>query len=490
MKIISKYLIGRKNWKVSVYIYMSFSLFFQTACKKLVEIEPPVTSVNGENVFKNDASAISVLTGAYANVSTGVGAGFSGLQGLSLLGGLSSDELMLYSGSTDNTYLSYYQNKLMANPSQNIGSELWVPLYNLIFTCNSAIAGINGNTTLTPKVKQQLLGEAKFLRGYIYFHLVNLFGDVPLALSTDYTTTSNLVRSTASSVNAQIIADLKDAESLLSDVFLDGKLVAYTGGNTQRLRPTKWAASALLARVYLYNKDWANSEIEASNVISNSSLFTLESINNVFLANNKEAIWQLQPVRDGYNTLDGYIFILPSSGPNDNNPVYLNPKLLLSFESGDKRRANWVDSLILGGVTYYYPYKYKVNMLNSPVTEYQNMIRLSELYLVRAEARAQLNRISDAQNDLNLVRNRAGLGITLAGDKDALVTAILHERQVELFTELAQRWFDLKRTNTIDSVMKITCPLKGGQWQSYQQLYPILYSDLQRDHNLTQNSGY
>jgi hypothetical protein len=167
--------------------------------------------------------------------------------------------------------------------------------------------------------------------------------------------------------------------------------------------------------------------------------------------------------------------------------------LLNSFEGGDQRRLNenWVDSIIVGGTTYYYPYKYTVNTEGADVTEYFMMLRLGELYLIRAEAKAQLGDLSGAAADVNSIRNRAGLGVTVASNQADLLAVILHERQVELFAELGQRWLDLKRTKSVDAIMNIVTPQKSGQaWQSYQQLYPVSYFDIQTNPKLTQNPGY
>jgi len=96
----------------------------------------------------------------------------------------------------------------------------------------------------------------------------------------------------------------------------------------------------------------------------------------------------------------------------------------------------------------------------------------------------------DAQADLNAIRTRAGLPNTIASTQPALLTAIQHERQVELFTEWGHRWLDLKRTGNIDAVMTIICSQKGSSWSSYQQLYPLPLVDIQMDPNLVQNIGY
>src|SRR5438552_17436425 len=111
-------------------------------------------------------------------------------------------------------------------------------------------------------------------------------------------------------------------------------------------------------------------------------------------------------------------------------------------------------------------------------------LRLAEQYLIRAEARTQENNISSAQTDLNVIRSRAGLGPVTASDKASLLAAILHERQVELFTEWGHRWFDIKRTGTVDATMTVVTSQKGGTWNTNQQWYPIPQSELQNDVNL------
>jgi hypothetical protein len=118
------------------------------------------------------------------------------------------------------------------------------------------------------------------------------------------------------------------------------------------------------------------------------------------------------------------------------------------------------------------------------------VLRLGEIYLIRAEARAEQNNVSGAQADLNAVRTRAGLGYTTATDQASLLNAIAHERQVELFTEGGNRFFDLKRTGKIDSVMTAYAPLKEGTWSDYMQIFALPLNDIQQDANLTQNPGY
>lgn len=119
--------------------------------------------------------------------------------------------------------------------------------------------------------------------------------------------------------------------------------------------------------------------------------------------------------------------------------------------------------------------------------EYSIIFRLSEQYLIRAEARAHLDNISGAQLDLNTIRNRAGLPNTLATSMSDLLNAIIQERQVELFAEQGHRWFDLKRTGNAGTVLSAIKP----NWQATDVLLPIPETELEINPNLLpQNSGY
>lgn len=471
---------------IAVVIILSSCL---SGCKKLIEVNSPVTSINAANVYTTDATAAAVLTGIYTKISS---SSFTngGLTSLSLYPSLSADELTLYylQGAT---YLSYYTNLLT---SSNTGSpDFWNNIYPIIFIANSAIEGINNSTRLSGAVREQLLGEAKFMRAFCYFYLVNLYRDVPLVLSTDWQVNASITRSSRTQVYQQIIGDLKEAQAKLSANYVEADAITSLS-TTERVRPNKWAAAALLARVYLFSEDWVNAEAQASAVIDNSSVYSLPTLDNAFLRNSNEAIWQLQTVGSGTtsNTVEGRLFILPPTGPAFNNPVYLSNNILNSFESGDQRRDSWVASVNPppGNTTYYYAFKYKIGSVNTSMQEYSMPLRLAEQFLIRAEARAIQNNISGAQDDLNSVRRRAGLPNTSANDKNSLLIAILHERRIELFTEFGHRWLDLKRSGNIDAVMSVVCPQKGGAWNANWEWYPISLTEIQRNSNLTQNQGY
>lgn len=465
---------------IFVLILPAFLLMLEaSSCKKLVEVSSPITSTSSSLVYASDATAAAVLTDIYANFNRfGIGSTNVGPGSLSFFGGLSADEFKLHI-DVSGPPLYYYTNSLT---SSNIGGGYWESIYQRVFVVNSAIEGIKNATSLTPTIKSQLLGEAKFMRAFFYFYLVNLYGDVPLILSTDYLVNAVMPRTSKSEVWGQIINDLNDAENLLSPNYLNADILSTS---LERLRPTKWAAAAMQSRVFLFQEKWPEAEQAATTVIKNTTLYdtvSLTSVNSVFSKTSKEAIWQLQPVNTGWNTGDAMLFIIPSTGPSFTNPVYLSSFLLNSFENGDNRKTEWVKSTNIGSDTYYYPFKYTINDFNVPVNEYQMVLRLGELYLTRAEARAQQGNASGAIDDLNVIRQRARLP-NYSGllDKQSLLRAILHERQVELFTEWGHRWLDLKRTGAVDSVMAAVTLQKGGAWDTNSQWYPIPQEELKRN---------
>ncbi|MBO9573848.1 MAG: RagB/SusD family nutrient uptake outer membrane protein, partial [Chitinophagaceae bacterium] len=412
---------------------------------------------------------------------------------------LSGDDFVLWSDA-DVTNYSYYTNHLQSNATAKAGSEIWNECYRRIFICNSAIDGLSTSTSLSPSVKKQLLGEAYFMRAFFFHFLAGLYGELPLAESTDAEVNRQLNRRPLNEVYSFIIADLLKAQGYLSDKYIDGSIRPYQNA-PERTRPTYWAAVALLSRVYLYEGDFLNAENAATQLIDNTELFTLAPLMEVFLKNSSEAIWQIQPVEIGWNTREANLFNLKKmpSGFSDDKPMYLSPFILQAFEPGDQRSVsgNWIDNIILndGIDTFWFPNKYHGDIdenITSPdlMTEYSMVLRLGEQYLIRAEARIKQNNFEGAKSDLDMIRNRAGLLGTAAATPEDLLTAIFQERRVELFSEWSHRWFDLGRSGVIDDIMSTVTPVKGGNWESTDKLYPIPYEDILRNRNLTQNPGY
>ena len=465
---------------------LSITITTLSGCKKLVETTSPITAVTSANAYGEDKLAASVITGIYSDMSNVYISIPNNLTAYSsIYPALMADELEV-NGVLNSSYIPYYTNRL---DSRSVASP-WEGIYSkIIYRANAAIEGLTASNTLTPALKQQLLGDAFFLRAFAYFYLVNLFGDVPLILNTDYKANSTVSRTDVKTVNAQIISDLLNARDLLAAEYKTPDAITTT--NNSRITPNKAAAQALLARAYLFDENYPAAEKAASEVIDQNGRYGLTVLSSVFQANSNESIWHLQPVQTGYNTQDAQVLLIPPTGPDYAHPITLSSPLNQAFEPFDQRKTAWIDSVKIGNNVYRYVAKYKVAAYNAPVTEYKTVLRLAEVFLIRAEARAQQgNDLNGAQSDLNKVRSRAGLPGTAANTKSSLISAIIHERQVELFLEWGDRWFTLKRTKTIDQVMPAVCMQKGTSWDSFRQLLPLPISDLNSNRSLTQNPGY
>jgi len=445
------------------------------SCKKFVEIPPPTDQLVTSTVFSSDATATDAVLGIYismmqdklfASVNT------------TLYTGLSSDELTDY--SNDAGQKEFYTNSI--NPSNSDNAGLWSNAYQYIYAANAVIEGVNDSSAVSALLRPQLRAEAKFIRAFCYFYLTNLFGDVPLITHTEYLANTEAARISRNEIYLQIIEDLKEAQTYLPVEYLD----ANNSPTSERVRPIRFAASALLARVYLFQKDWSDAEGASDDVINQTDLYSLSSdLNAVFLKNSTESIWQLQPVNPNWDTFEGLIFILTGT-PSGSFATALTNSQLNSFEPGDMRRINWVDSVMASGDTFYYAFKYKIATYDPNVPEYSMVFRLAEQYLIRAECRAEQNNLSGAADDLNMIRNRAGLPNTTASDLSSFRTAILHERQTELFVEWGHRWFDLKRTGNAGNVLSIVKP----NWSANDSLYPVPITEIKNDPNISQNPGY
>ncbi|QHS55903.1 RagB/SusD family nutrient uptake outer membrane protein [Mucilaginibacter sp. 14171R-50] len=444
--------------KVNIFLILAVILV-NYSCKKVLSIDPPKNQLTPDKVFDNSSS----LNAATSNLYTVLGA----VDG-NFIPAVSTytDELITTNVDATSTEFS---NGILTSENTRVLS-VWQNLYSAIYKANALIEGLKTSVSIPDSVKTQCLGEALFMRAYCLFMLTNVYGDVPLVTSTNVTINAMAPKVSGKLIYQQVIDDLKEATSLLP--------VNYTGDG-EKIRANKWVAVAFLAKAYLYTGDYANAETQATQIIS-SGQYTLTNLNNVFLANNSEAILQLWNT-SGYSNLS----FVPASG----KPSYqISLSLLNAFEPGDNRKSNWINSTIISGTTYFYPYKYKLRTITTGTNaEYTMYMRLGEVYLIRAEARVQQNHLADALSDLNIIRNRAGLGnITGSSTQASLLTTIFHERQVELFYESGNRFFDLKRSGTISSVLTPIKPL----WKSTGSIFPIPQSEELKDPNLIQNPGY
>tara|TARA_R110002051_G_scaffold200208_1_gene267122 strand:- start:2264 stop:3694 length:1431 start_codon:yes stop_codon:yes gene_type:complete len=448
---------------------LSFIFICIISCESFLEIDPPKDKLVNETLFQD----VALVEGALANIyykmrEQGM---VSGTSGLSTSMGVYTDELK-YIGDSDDRLRLENHTVTALHPTM---SDWWSNAYNLIYAANDIIKGVENSNNLSIEEKETFKGQALFVRAYLHSLLVGLFGDVPYVSTPNYLENNVATRTPKNEVYNNIIRDLNLATPLLEDV------------SEERVVPNKSAAQALLARMYLYVENWAMAEITATSVIDAHVLEP--DVSKVFLKESQETLWQFKPGASIRNTLEAIALIIQAVPTTTGYPLADN--LLVAFEPNDLRRANWVGSKSSanGLETLYFAYKYKEPLVNirQPILEYSIIFRLAEQYLIRAEARAHLDKIGEAQEDLNAIRNRAGLGNTTASNTNELLDAILQERQVELFTEHGQRWFDLKR---LGNPAEVLAPIKPG-WRNTDILLPIPETELLANPNLKpQNDGY
>jgi hypothetical protein len=468
-----------------------------TACKKFVDIDAPPTRISTESAFSNDQTAAAVLTGVYAQLMSDFSS--PSVYGTSFYAEVAADNLSLVDPNNNGGFNNYYRNAIDPN-----SYTYWEETYKLIYTINISLKELEVTSRLTASVKHRLQGEAYFIRAFCYFYLVNIYGDLPLAVLPDQKVNRMLSRSPVSVIYDQINKDLTAAEGLLDYTYVGADVSQVT---TNRLRPNLAAVQALQARSYLYQKRYAEAEVSATKVINQSMLYTLATVRNIFVMNSSETIWALQPVTIGENTKEAIVYLLTNPGIDISLQVYLSDELMNSFELGDERKNFWIETISYdpgtGSKDYPYAAKYKQGPAagSTAINEYAIVLRLSEQFLIRAEARNEQNNTRGAVEDLNALRAKRralptsilenplpALPVTLS--KEALIPLILKERQTELFAEWGHRWFDLKRTGNIDTVMTLVSQARGSVWSNYKALYPIPLGDMLLNKNLTQNPGY
>ena len=439
-------------------------------CEDFLEPGTPSGQIGQDEVFNEPNTATAAVTSLYGKLRdesflTG------NLSGATITMGLYADELDYYFFPGFSIEAFYYHQVI---PSNGSVKSIWDEAYNIVFAANTSLEGIAASNALEPELKNQLRGEALFVRALCHFYLTNFYGEIPYVISTDYKVNSKVGKLPKSQVYDAIVTDLMEAKSLLGNEYL----------TPDRVRPNAIVVSALLAKIYLYQGAWILAENQSSQVLENPSLQFESDINGVFLLESPSTIWQLASQNEGDNTLEASNLIFDAGPPP---LVALNPELVNAFEAGDLRRNAWVGEVTDGVDTWYFANKYKQQYNTGVSLEFSKIFRLAEQYLIRAEARAMLGNISGAQADINIVRNRAGLADTSANTAEELKAAILQERRVELFSELGNRWFDLARTGTAADVLS---SIKSG-WRATDLLLPIPEAELLANPNLNpQNPGY
>lgn len=437
--------------KYNIIIIIGLLLVF-TSCEDFL-VQAPVDLIGDEFVIEDDASAEGVVLGMYSSMQTTSAWGDLVI----FTPGILSDE-MNFTG-TFPTKEQFFVNNITAENVTMRG--MWSQAYRTILIANTFLERAPDVGGLDPVLVTQLTAEAKFGRAFAHFDLVKFWGDVPLVLVTDKAIVEIIPRTSVATVYAQIITDLTEAEAVLP----------YN--SSEKNRVTKGAAQALLARVYLYTGDMTQAGAWADKVIQNGGYSLEPNYTDVFTqgpgGGSSETIWQLFASSGDQNLLAWYTQPVSFGGRIDYAP---SPKTvaLLEDDINDTRRNLIVDDPDRPGGFVTIKYTDVATGTDQP-----NVLRLADMYLIRAEANSSVA-------DINVVRARAGAAPIATYSQSAL----LDERMRELAFE-GHRWFDLIRTGNVNAVMSVTKPIS---WDATDELLPIPQREIDQNPTLTQNPGY
>lgn len=485
----------------NIYLKLSVIFLFLTnaGCKKGFLDKTPLASISVESFYQTEDDAVKAVTAIYSILQTDKA--FDG-QFVNLLELTTDDAMGGFDRSSGMENYSFQSDFYPFTAS-------WEALY-------SGISRANLVTDRVPQIKMnetkrnRLIGEAKFLRALYYFHLVNLFGGVPLLNTEIGVKEANIPKSTAEEIYKQIEKDLIDAMGVLP--------LRSVYSSSDAGRATKGAAEALLAKAYLFQKKWALASTAAKNVIASNeyNLMPLfrQNFSNKF-NNNSEAIFEIQNsdiVKTGWNdqavgslvpiwARPGDVKSATGEGRGGWGSFRPTPNLDSSFEANDLRRKETViqvdnqvieDGWTVGtkGSGYKFWATFTVDM-GEKDPYHQRIYRYADLLLVCAEALAEQGNLANAPGGsafyLNMVRTRAGLPNTTAATKDDMVKAIRKDRRSELANEY-HRLYDLRRWSIIGPTLKsVGKPFITGR----HELFPIPQTQIDLSKGtLKQNPNY
>ena len=399
-------------------------------------------------------------------------------------------------------------------PTNDRVYNAWSAIYNAIAKANVVIEQApNVQRMLTDQRREQIIGEAYFLRAYHYFSLVRLFGGVPLVLESVKSgdpAVVNVFRSTEEETYAQIIADLK---------FAADKLPHTYGGDASvnKARATKGAAHALLSKAFAQQPtaDWNEVVKYANLVLTSPAGYTLAgSYSDLFDGahyNNSESILEIQYLGGNEGSWAPQMQ-LPQSISGDSWRKFTTPShnLVNAYDAeGDVERKNavilfenapWVDEYWgnAGGSSIPFAYKWK-NAMGWQSSDHVYLLRLADIILLKAEALNALGQSGAAADEVDKIRLRVNLDVLPANvraSQNLMKTAILNERRLELAQE-AHRWDDLVRNDvavqTMNAVQDID--LRSGtavnyKMEDHEVFLPIPQRERNRNPNLGQTLGY
>ena len=440
----------------------------------ILDTSPP-DKLSDDKAIKTPGGARAALAGAYGELQSGF-----------YYGGTMTHFGDLYADNANHTgtFTSYQDAFLHAFFADNSDvTGMWSSLYNAIKRANTLIDRVPGVSGFAAGEQDQILGEAYFLRALSYHNLVKYYGGVPLRLQpvTDPSNAGNITRSTAAEVYTQILLDLGEAETRMSNT------------TSPDNHATLGAAKALLARVYLYQGNYAAAlskaqEVEAlgyalapnySDLFDNDDVSTSE---NIFKLTFTSAVEQANLLgfywlSDQLATGAGRFEIAPTQSLIDTYDTLSTDARLLWNIQPDPSGGGYIEGSQGGG-----SYGSKFPTPNG--AEDFHVIRFAEVVLIKAESFAQLNQLDSAVANYNLIRVRAGLAphvlnVDVTGQQQVL-DAIDRERRLE-FAEEGDRFPDLVRSGRAQSVLGI-----GAN----QLLFPIPQAEIDVAPTVTQNPGY
>ncbi|REE25883.1 putative outer membrane starch-binding protein [Winogradskyella pacifica] len=471
-------------------------------CEDYLDLQP-ISEETSSNAYDTASQIDAALVGAYESFQSSEYYVWDNV----LLQDVRSDNC--YAGG-DNPEIFQYDYIDIAPTHSRLFTH-WSNLYNAISKANLVIERVDGinDPLLTEERRNQIKGEAIFLRSYHYFTLVKLWGGVPLITNTITSTEAasvNIPRASIEAVYAQITTDLELAATLLPDVY-------GNDASVNKARATAGAAHALAAKAYAQQPspdyDAVLGHIEA--VESSSANYTLIPYDQLFNGNNynnAESIIEVQYL-GGNEGNYGPQLLLPPSVSGDSWRKFVTPSvdLINTFDAeGDTVRKNasvlfesvqWVDEFWENtqGATIPFSYKWK-NASGFASADNTYLIRYGDIVLLKAEALNETNQLQAAINEVNKIRTRVQLpDLTNAqsSSQQVLRQSILKERRLELFQE-GQRWDDLARNNALVATMNalVEVDLRTGNTVDYnmteaKKLLPIPQQELDRNPALVQN---
>ncbi|RKT00398.1 RagB/SusD family nutrient uptake outer membrane protein [Flavobacterium sp. 123] len=481
-----------------IYISMFvLSAYFVSGCSNDYLDVDQTESISTKDIalFNNDEGAATFVTAIYSHFLDWNMTSFSWI-GLS---SIASDDADKGSSPGDTGSDKDVMDALTYNPSSPSTSEVFAGNYEGINRCNQALNIIPQLDQADPALRTRLLGEAKFLRAFMYFTLVKTYGGVPIVdhlpnPSSEEDRVMQLTRKSAAEVYAFIEADLNDAIAALPN--------KATYAASEKGRASKGAAYALLAKVNLYQEKWQK-VIDNCNLVSGysivsdyASMFKLEG------ENDAESIFEIQGTGSTpAKGISGYSATQGARGAGGWGWGFNTPSqsLVNAYESGDVRKNA---TIIFAGTTLYdgrvvpltvenprYNYKaYSSAYTDAWETDVNiKYLRYAEVLLMKAEALNELGQTSDAIPLLNQIRTRAGLANTTAASQADVRTAIWKERRVEMAME-HDRFFDLVRTGQAEAAFAID----GKTFVTGKhELFPLPQAFITQSKGLSaQNPGY